>query len=799
MVINKNLTLRRKRRPLWYGMLCLVLITAAVSTVSLIPSQSNDISSAESVGIYTLSGGGHDDETIYNDLKEIIDIINESEEYSVFTITVKSNDTIISGITLSADKTVTLTSSSGNTFTLTIEEENERHLTVFGTLTLENIIFDGNKAGGGIQVEIDGTLTMNKGTVIQNCSAYYVGGGVYNDGTFIMNGGKISGNATTKTESEDYGEEPGEDYGGGVYNTGEFTMNGGKISGNHATNGGGVCNDQGGIFTMSGGKISGNTADRGGGVHCYRNDTFTMSGGEISGNHATKGGGVYVVRGTFNMEGGGISGNTATNGGGVYNAYGCTFTMKGGKINKNTSTNDGGGVYSYDDNTFTMKGGEINENTSTADGGGVYIYYDCVFTIKDGMINDNVSKGSGGGVYIYIESRFFMDDGEISGNHAANGGGVYNEDLFIMTGGEISGNTASNDGGGVYNDGSITMEGGVISDNEASNNGGGVYNAGSFTMKNGVIGDNTAIYGGGIYTTYYYNLTVNDGVVFSGNTASTLRTANIDDNTLLTNYKNKIGDKVVLNAPVKPGLNAPALNNYDINYTGDAYVVTIVIDPYGGGDVAAKDKGKDTVKAKGYVYVYIPLSGDEITLSATPKKGYEFTQFIIGETESFDKSITLVVTGNVEVIAEFLRVSTQPEQKDYFITATADDGSTISPSGTVTVPYGENKTFLFSAKPGYQIKAVFVNGVAISSTELASGAYTFSNVMSNHTISVVSEVEAGSGGDVGGDGSDGTGSGPDVSGSDNLYVIGIICAMLVVIAGAVVFVWRRGYFGSNNE
>ena len=77
--------------------------------------------------------------------------------------------------------------------------------------------------------------------------------------------------------------------------------------------------------------------------------------------------------------------------------------------------------------------------------------------------------------------------------------------------------------------------------------------------------------------------------------------------------------------------------------------------------------------------------------------------------------------------------------KHYYITATADMGSTIAPSGTVTVPANTSKTFTFSANPGYVITAVIVDGDPLTSEQIALGHYTFYNVISNHKISVISE------------------------------------------------------------
>jgi hypothetical protein len=151
---------------------------------------------------------------------------------------------------------------------------------------------------------------------------------VYEDGTFTMSGGKISGNTS--------------DYGGGVYMSGgTFTMRGGEISGNIVSassygEGGGVY-VSGGTFTMSGGTISGNTVvSYGGGVSVSGSGTFTMNGGEISGNTSSySGGGVSVLNGTFTMSGGEISGNIVSassygEGGGVYVHYDGTFTKQSG-------------------------------------------------------------------------------------------------------------------------------------------------------------------------------------------------------------------------------------------------------------------------------------------------------------------------------------------------------------------------------------------------------------------------------------------------------------------------------------
>ena len=119
------------------------------------------------------------------------------------------------------------------------------------------------RKGRGVLVN-GGTLTLWNGSIADNSYGGSNGGGVaiFNDGTFDMRGGSITGNSA-----------PYE--GAGIYNRGTFTMSGGSITGNSAAYGGGVANYA--TFTMSGGSITGNTAtEKGAGVYSWR--TLTMSG-----------------------------------------------------------------------------------------------------------------------------------------------------------------------------------------------------------------------------------------------------------------------------------------------------------------------------------------------------------------------------------------------------------------------------------------------------------------------------------------------------------------------------------------
>lgn len=74
--------------------------------------------------------------------------------------------------------------------------------------------------------------------------------------------------------------------------------------------------------------------------------------------------------------------------------------------------------------------------------------------------------------------------------------------------------------------------------------------------------------------------------------------------------------------------------------------------------------------------------------------------------------------------------STNNSSHKYTITATADKGGEISPSGSVKVAKGNDKTFTITANDGYTIADVLVDGKSVG----AVSTYTFEDVRTSHTI-----------------------------------------------------------------
>ena len=116
-----------------------------------------------------------------------------------------------------------------------------------------------------------------------------------------------------------------------------------------------------------------------------------------------------------------------------------------------------------------------------------------------------------------------------------------------------------------------------------------------------------------------------------------------------------------------------------------------------------------------------------------------------------------------EVMKSFT-VSQASTPTQYFISASAGVGGTISPVGTGVVTAGGSKTYTVTANSGYRISNVIVDGMSRG----AISSYTFSNVTSNHSISAVFELLSATTYTI----TAGAGAGGRISPSGNVSVIG---------------------------
>jgi len=128
--------------------------------------------------------------------------------------------------------------------------------------------------------------------------------------------------------------------------------------------------------------------------------------------------------------------------------------------------------------------------------------------------------------------------------------------------------------------------------------------------------------------------------------------------------------------------------------------------------------------------------GSNQTYTFTPNSGYQINQVLVnGVANSTAKANGYYTFSNVTATHAISVSFSQLPPSTYIITATADNGGSISPNGLVNVISGDSKTFAFTPNSCYEINQVLVNGTA-NSTAKANGYYTFSNVTANHTIEV---------------------------------------------------------------
>ena len=372
---------------------------------------------------------------------------------------------------------------------------------VTGTLTLKNVVLDGNKdnvdAAEAI-IKSSGTLNIQDGAVLRN----------NNNTTSSWNGGIYSG--------------------GAVYSSKTVNMTGGEISGNEAVYGGGIClHGSSASLNMSGGTIKDNAATgyywytsasgttsgllpRGGGVAITYNAKMTLSGGTISGNEAGTGGGIEVggeglgIGGTLTMTSGTVSDNTSSwEGGGICVESKGLATISGGAITGNTSQNGefgGGGIYvnggrnGVKDGELIIPNGVVTGNSADSYGGGiagcgtstvkvfggdtaVAVYGNSASKGKDIFLSStqyaNQSGGTSGTTMTGQISPYMSNGTEYLWYNEETGETMTNEDLALITktvymtakatgpkpsgGVRISGNHADTKGGGIGTNGKVTI------------------------------------------------------------------------------------------------------------------------------------------------------------------------------------------------------------------------------------------------------------------------------------------------------------------------------------------------------
>jgi hypothetical protein len=306
---------------------------------------------------------------------------------------------------LAIDKNVTITGPGPDTLAVSGSFRTFRVLHVMPgrTVNIEGLTvtlgFSQFDVGGGI-LNDHAILTLTNCSVATN-TAYYGGGGIYNDGgkgsaTLTIIDSSVTGNGVGGTSAS----------GGGIYNNGAaiLTIINSTISGNSAIGEFEASGDGGGI--AGGGTIINST---------------------IAGNHAA-------------LEGGGIDG-----GGTIIN---CTINNNSAGGGENNRPGIGGGILGGGTITnCTISGNSVFGTPLKGPGLGGGIYAGGTLTISNSTLSDNtiLFYGNGGGICnggtLEIENTILNTGGAPGANIFNNGGTITS----------VGYNLSNDDGGGYLN------------------------------------------------------------------------------------------------------------------------------------------------------------------------------------------------------------------------------------------------------------------------------------------------------------------------------------------------------------
>lgn len=205
---------------------------------------------------------------------------------------------------LTIGKNLTVTGPGANQLTINAGAASRVLEITTGTVGVSGLTLTGGNAGpdaggdggGGVYNKSNANTTLT-GVAIQGNTAYWFGGGAYNEGTLTIADSTISGNSAS--------------YGGGVMDSGfSLAIKKSTISGNLAHQEGGGVHSYYGSATISNCTISGNSAHQfdGGGITIWNANAW-ISHSLITGNSAPEGSEIYanslsvVYLNAFNLVG----------------------------------------------------------------------------------------------------------------------------------------------------------------------------------------------------------------------------------------------------------------------------------------------------------------------------------------------------------------------------------------------------------------------------------------------------------------------------------------------------------------
>lgn len=148
--------------------------------------------------------------------------------------------------------------------------------------------------------------------------------------------------------------------------------------------------------------------------------------------------------------------------------------------------------------------------------------------------------------------------------------------------------------------------------------------------------------------------------------------------------------------------------------------------------IVAEAGENGTITPQGNITVGV---GTNYAFTITPDEGYTVESLLVDDEESIGEIVDGVYTF-VSVDRNHTIYVTFRTLNEYTITASATDGGTISPSGTLVVTEEDDVDFAIAPNQGYHTTQILVDGQEADIVD----TYTFTNVKSDHTIEASFEI-----------------------------------------------------------
>ena len=145
--------------------------------------------------------------------------------------------------------------------------------------------------------------------------------------------------------------------------------------------------------------------------------------------------------------------------------------------------------------------------------------------------------------------------------------------------------------------------------------------------------------------------------------------------------------------------------------------------------------------ASGSTYVSLTFGwDDELVFTVTPSGGHVFSYMTDGYNIYYDNPLTLSGMQTEGFDINMVATLSNTGGATYHIAASISGAAgTITPSGSVAVTQGTSQQFTWSVPTGYFVSSVTVD--SNPNVNVNSSSYTFTNVQSDHTITVYTEVQ----------------------------------------------------------